>query len=171
MADQIQFWTETMSKFNQDMVRFLREEIGAKQLINAGNWKTANTPNLMMQNAIPNGGRRYWTKSLLRWHSPRRTGRMAIINGDKFTDPSVLLNPVELPINIKQVTGYPTIVSESSWVPPLGYQSEGTFLISIFQSLNGVDGLYWFTDDVPHGNNLLCQWLFTVLGEMDNCHP
>ena len=47
------------------------------------------------------------------------------------------------------MTGHPTIVSESSWVPPLGYQSEGTFLISAFQSLNGVDGLYWFTDDVP----------------------
>ncbi len=150
MADQIQFWTETMSQFNQEIVHFLREEIGAKQLINSGNWKTANTPQL-------NDAERYsYTVAdvigLNRYYGGTHQGEQAgwaIINGDKFTDPSILLNPVELPINIKQVTGHPTIVSESSWVPPLGYQSEGTFLISAFQSLNGVDGLYWFTDDVP----------------------
>ena len=150
MADQIQFWTETMGRFNQEMVRFLREEIGAKQLINAGNWKTANTPQL-------NDAERYsYTVAdvigLNRYYGGIHEGEQsgwAIINGDKFTDRSVLLNPVELPINIKQVTGHPTIVSESSWVPPLGYQSEGSFLISAFQSLTGVDGLYWFTNDVP----------------------
>jgi hypothetical protein len=150
MADQIQFWTETMGRFNQEIVRFLREEIGTKQLINAGNWKTANTPQL-------NDAERYsYTAAevigLNRYYGGIHQGEQAgwaIVNGDKFTDRSVLLNPVELPINIKQVTGHPTIVSESSWVPPLGYQSEGTFLISAFQSLTGVDGLYWFTDDVP----------------------
>jgi hypothetical protein len=150
MADQVQFWTETMSQFNREIVRFLREEIGAKQLINAGNWKTANTPQL-------NDAERYsYTVAdvigLNRYYGGIHQGEQegwAIINGDKFTDPSILFNPVELPINIKQVTGHPTIVSESSWVPPLGYQSEGTFLISAFQSLNGVDALYWFTDDVP----------------------
>jgi hypothetical protein len=150
MADQIQFWTETMGRFNQEIVYFLREEIGAKQLINAGNWKTANTPQL-------NDAERYsYTVAdvigLNRYYGGIHEGEQAgwaIINGDKFTDRSVLLNPVDLPINIKQVTGHPTIVSESSWVPPLGYQSEGTFLISAFQSLNGVDALYWFTDDVP----------------------
>ena len=150
MADQIQFWTETMSQFNQEIVHFLREEIGAKQLINAGNWKTANTPQL-------NDAERYsYTVAdvigLNRYYGGIHQGEQAgwaIINGDKFTDRSVLFNPVELPINIKQVTGHPTIVSESSWVPPLGYQSEGTFLISAFQSLTGVDALYWFSDDVP----------------------
>jgi hypothetical protein len=150
MADQIQFWTETMGQFNKDMVRFLREEIGAKQLINAGNWKTANTPQL-------NDAERYsYTVAdvigLNRYYGGIHQGEQkgwAILNGDKFTDPSILFNPAELPINIKQVTGHPTIVSESSWVPPLSYQSEGAFLISAFQSLNGVDGLYWFSDDVP----------------------
>jgi hypothetical protein len=150
MADQIQFWTETMGRFNQEMVRFLREEIGAKQLINAGNWKTANTPQL-------NDAERYsYTAAevigLNRYYGGIHQGELegwAIVNGDKFTDSSVLFNPLDLPINIKQVTGHPTIVSESSWVPPLGYQSEGTFLISAFQSLTGLDGLYWFTDDVP----------------------
>ena len=150
MADQIQFWTETMRHFNGEIVRFLREEIGVKQLINAGNWKTANTSQL-------NDAERYSyivgdVMGVNRYYGGIHQGEQegwAIINGDKFTDPSILFNPVDLPINLKQVSGYPSIVSESSWVPPLGYQSEGPFLISAFQSLSGVDALYWFSDDVP----------------------
>ncbi|MBM4035410.1 MAG: hypothetical protein FJ291_27010 [Planctomycetes bacterium] len=68
----------------------------------------------------------------------------AIVNGDRFTDPSVLLRPRELPIALKQPAGCPMIVSESSWVPPQGYQSEGPFLVAAYQSLNGVDAFYWF---------------------------
>lgn len=41
--------------------------------------------------------------------------------------------------------GYPMIISESSWVPPLIYQSEGAFLVNIVQSLIGIYGFYWFS--------------------------
>jgi hypothetical protein len=37
------------------------------------------------------------------------------------------------------------IVTESSWVPPLSYQSEGPFLVAAYESLTGIDGYYWFT--------------------------
>ena len=50
----------------------------------------------------------------------------------------------EMPVTLKQVDGYPMIISESSWVPPLGYQSEGPFLVAAYQSLTGIDGFYWF---------------------------
>ena len=36
------------------------------------------------------------------------------------------------------------MVTESHWVPPLGYQSEGPFLVAAYQSLTGVDVFYWF---------------------------
>ena len=32
-----------MYRFNPEMERYLREDLGCKQLINAGNWKTADT--------------------------------------------------------------------------------------------------------------------------------
>ena len=73
----------------------------------------------------------------------------AILDGQHFTDPSVLFNPRSLPTNLKQVAGHPMIISESSWVPPVSYQSEGPFLVSLFQSLTGVDGFYWFTSSEP----------------------
>jgi len=46
LSDQLQFWTETMYEFNREIERFLREEIGCRQLINAGNWKTADAVRL-----------------------------------------------------------------------------------------------------------------------------
>ncbi len=73
----------------------------------------------------------------------------AIVNGDKFINRSVLLNPRALPTNIKQVAQHPMIIPESSWVPPLGYQSEAPFLVSIYQSLGGVDAFYWFSMKEP----------------------
>ncbi|MEB3355764.1 MAG: hypothetical protein VKK04_03400 [Synechococcales bacterium] len=146
LADQTEFLTTRMRQFNADMVRFLREEIGAQQLINAGNWKTASVERLndaerysytptevIGVNRYYNGGR----------HEGDSSG-WAILNGDRFTNQSILTHPTELPTNLKQVAHHPMIISESSWVPPLGYQSEGPFLVSVFQSLTGVDGFYWF---------------------------
>ncbi|MGF1496905.1 MAG: hypothetical protein ACFB8W_08805 [Elainellaceae cyanobacterium] len=146
LADQTEFLTTRMRQFNADTVRFLREEIGAQQLINAGNWKTASVERLndaerysytatdvIGVNRYYNGGR----------HEGEHRG-WAIVNGDRFTDQSILTHPAELPVNLKQVAHHPMIISESSWVPPLSHQSEGPFLVSLFQSLTGVDGFYWF---------------------------
>ena len=151
LADQTQFWTEKMYRFNGEMARFLREEIGAKQLVNPGNWKSADSVKLndaerysytanevMAVNSYYNGGQ----------HIGPNQG-WAIVNGDRFTNRSVLFDPRSLPLNIKQVANHPMLVTESAWVPPLGYQSEGPFLVSVFQSLCGVDGFYWFSMAEP----------------------
>ncbi len=146
IADQLQFLSELMYRFNAEMVAYLRDELGCKQVINAGNWRTADTyllndaerwsytaAEVLAVNRYYNGG----------VHQGSKRG-WAIDAGDTFSEQSVLLNPGELPINLKQVQGYPIIVTESSWVPPLGYQSEGPFLVAAYQSLTGVDGFYWF---------------------------
>ena len=43
LDDQLQFFAETMYRFNAEIARYLREDLGCKQLINAGNWKTADS--------------------------------------------------------------------------------------------------------------------------------
>lgn len=146
LADQTEFYTETMRAWQAEVVRFLRQEIGARQLVNAGNWRTAD--GLLLDDAerysyTPTeviGINRYYNGGL---HVGANNG-WAICNGDKFSNLSVLLDPPELPVALKQVAGHPYIIPESSWVPPLGYQSEGPFLVSVFQSLTGVDAYYWF---------------------------
>jgi hypothetical protein len=51
------------------------------------------------------------------------------------------------------------IVSESHWVPPLGYQSEGPFLVATYQSLTGVDVFYWFgTGEAEWSNQDRASW-------------
>src|SRR5579871_666141 len=42
LADQTEFTADTMANFNREITRYLRDELGCKQLINAGNWRTAD---------------------------------------------------------------------------------------------------------------------------------
>jgi hypothetical protein len=144
-ADQMRFFAETMRNFNAMMADYLKRELGCGQLVNAGNWRTADEVKMLdaerwsyCANEIL-AVNRYYTGI----HQGQQQG-WAIINGDRFTDDSVLLRPRDLPVSLKQVEGHPILVTESTWVPPLGYQSEGPFLVAAYQSLNGVDGYYWF---------------------------
>jgi hypothetical protein len=145
LADQAQFLTETMRDWNAELVRFLRQEIGAKQLVNAGNWRTADP-------VLLGDLERYSYASTEVLATNRYTGcthvgqhnGWAIVNGDKFDKPSRLTTPLELPVNLKQATGHPIIIPESLWVPPTYYQSEGPFLVSAYSSLTGVGAFYWF---------------------------
>ena len=144
-ADQMQFFTETMYSFNKTMGDYLRNELGCKQLVNAGNWRTADNVKMLdaerysyCANEVMGVNRSYTGV-----HEGQHNG-WAIVNGDRFTDDSVLLQPRQLPVTLKQVEGHPMMVPEGTWVPPLGYQSEGPFLIAAYQSLTGVDAYYWF---------------------------
>ncbi len=146
LSDQLQFFTETMRGFNKRMSEYIRNELKCKTLINAGNWRTADNAKLLdaerysySANDVM-GVNRYYSGA----HQGKHNG-WAIVNGDKFTDESVLLKPWKLPVTLKQPEGFPMIVPESSWVPPQGFQSEGPFMIAVYQSLNGVDAFYWFT--------------------------
>jgi hypothetical protein len=160
LDDQLQFFAETMYRFNQEMARYLREDLGCRQLINAGNWKTADTTRL---NDVER-----WTYTanevlaVNSYYSPVHIGPdrgWRIDKGDRFQDDSALFNPRALPLNLKQVSGHPMMISESHWVPPLGYQSEGPFLVSAYQSLTGVDVFYWFsTGEAEWSNTDRAEW-------------
>jgi hypothetical protein len=161
LDDQLQFFAETMYRFNQEMARYLREELGCKQLINAGNWKTADTTKL-------NDAERwsYTANEVLavnNYYSPVHIGPdrgWRIDPGDTFEDVSALKNPRAFPLNLKQVAGHPMMITESHWVPPLGYQSEGPFLVAAYQSLTGIDVFYWFGTGEP-------EWSKTDRAEWD----
>mgnify|MGYP005841676211 CR=1 FL=1 len=146
LADQLQFWTETQYAFHASMAAYLKNELGGGQLVNATNWKSGDpvrledaerysyTPtDVLAKNryfsGVHNGPNRGW----------------AIVNGDKFTSPSILLDPRAFPLNLKQVERYPMIITESSWVMPMRYAAEGPFLVAAWQSLTGIDAFYWFS--------------------------
>ena len=151
VADELEFLAETQRRFYAEMAAYYRDTLGCRQLINASNWRTADPVRLddverwtytaadvIAINKYYNGGVHLGANSGWR-----------IEPGHHFSQQSALLNPRELPINVKQVDGHPMMITESSWVSPLAYQSEGPFLVAVYQSLTGVDAFTWFTATVP----------------------
>jgi hypothetical protein len=150
LDDQTEFITETQRKFYADIADFYRTKLGCKQLLNASNWVTADAVKL-------NDLERYSYTPMEVLAVNRYTGGVhtganngwRIDAGHHFTNQSCLTDPRSLPINLKRVVGHPMVVTESTWVHPEGYQSEGPFLIAAYQSLSGVAGYYWFSATKP----------------------
>jgi len=144
--DECQFYADTQRRFYASMVDFYRKELGCKQLLNASNWVTADAVKL-------NDAERWSYAAMDVIAVNKYTGGVhvganngwRIDPGHHFTNQSCLLDPRGLPTNLKQVVGHPMVVTESTWVHPEGYQSEGPFLIAAYQSLTGVAGYYWFS--------------------------
>ncbi len=144
MADQVAFLADTMFDFNKMMGDYLHRELGCRQLINAGNWRTADT--VKMQDL------EHWSytaNEVLDAHYYVGGAHVgpdsgwAINAGDHYTNLSCILDPRSLPINIKQVAGHPFIETESTWTIPDLYQSEGPALVAAYSSLTEFGPLFW----------------------------
>ena len=149
-ADQLQFMAETMRAFNAETARYLREDLGCKQLINAGNWRTvdrATADDAERWSYAANeviGKNHYFDGQ----HLGVNVG-WQIKPHQYFSNVSATRKPWLLPTNVRQVAGHPFIVPESLWVPPNLYQSEGPLMTAAQTSLTGVDTLYWFSNGEP----------------------
>ena len=146
MDDQTEFIAETMARTNQEMVDFLRHDLGCKQLINVGNWRPADPAHFydVERWSCTPGDFLAEDRYVDCVHKGENAG-WAITKGDTYTNPSVLLDPSKLPVAVKQVKGKPFFVVESSWEMPFSHSTEGPFLISTYESLTGVDAFCWFT--------------------------
>lgn len=158
-ADQLQFFTEVMYDFNREIAQYLREELGCKQLINAGNWKTCDP--VLVEDAERYSytaneviGKNHYFSGL---HTGRTRG-WQILPDHIFTNLSAARQPRDLPTCIKQVWEHPFIIPESLWVPPNRYESEGPVIVASQQCLNGVDTFFWFA-------NGAVEWVPAVRGQ------
>jgi hypothetical protein len=156
IADQVEYWSQTMYDFNKAMVKYLREDLGCKQLINAGNWRPADV--------VHQFDAEHWSYTATDVIAVNRyiggvhlgpDAGWAINPGDHYTNQSITLDPTALPINCKQVVGHPTLITEGYWVLPDLYQSEAPLAIAAYSSLTGFDGYYWFVSgarewDIAH---------------------
>ncbi len=145
LADQTQFLTETMRAFYADLENFYKKEIGIRSLTNAMNWRSADPLNLddaerYSYTAMDVLAVNFYTSGI---HVGENNG-YRIDPGHKFTNGTVLRGTAPLPSLLKQAAGHPMIITETAWVHPNLYQSEGPFLMTAYQSLNGVDATYWF---------------------------
>lgn len=145
-ADQTEFYGRLMHDFNQSIVSYLRDELGVKTLVNAGNWKTANPAQLgdlerwSYTPGAVDAVNRYTTSV----HQGPNAG-WAVQVGDTFASESVLRQPRLLPLALRQTVGRPMLVTEGSWPMPQAYAAEGPFLVSAYGALSGIDGYAWFS--------------------------
>ena len=156
----MRFAAETMRKFNEDIEKFIREELRCPVLINAGNWTVANTARLLDHerwsydaNQVI-GLNRYVDAG----HWGDRVGYL-VAKDQIFNNTSCLRdNWRAIPSAVKQVRGKPVIISESTWVSPNIYQSEGPFLVASYSLLTGVDSYYWFSLENTGFDPSITKW-------------
>ena len=149
LADQAEFTAQLMFNFNQEIKRYLREELGCRHLINAGNWKTAdqallNDAERWSYTATEVIGKNHYFEGL---HNGVNVG-WQILRGQVFTSKSFTKNPYNSPLNVRQVVGHPFIIPESLWVPPTLYEAEGPLIVAAQSSLTGLDIFFWFATEV-----------------------
>ncbi len=148
IKDQVEFMARFQREFYRGMGEFLREELGCKQLLNATNWRTADDSRLKAlerysYHALDFDAENEYVGSDYQ-HVGENDG-YRIDPGHYLVNESVLFKPLELSVNYRQERGKPFMVTETSWKHPNRYQSEGPFLISAYQSLNGLDAVFWFS--------------------------
>lgn len=148
LADQTEFLTMIMRDWHAEIARFLREDIGAPQLFNAGNWRTADDVLLddLERYSYTTGDVIGVNRYVNALHEGEYVG-WAIVAGDTYREDGLLRRPLDLPTTLRQPVGYPYIISETLWVPPMWEQSEGPILMAAYQALTGIDISYWFSTD------------------------
>jgi hypothetical protein len=181
LQDQIRFFGETQKNFYAEIYDYYRNTLGCSQLINANNWKTADANLLFDAERYTNTAGE--VLAVNRYFDPGHIGENSgwrIDPGHYYVGNSVLFEPHKLPVNIKQASGHPMLITESGWNLPNKYQAEGPFLISAFMSLTGVDSYYWFSpssssyDKNPYhtwanlagGQHPLFRWTISTPGQI-----
>ncbi len=145
ISDQVRFLAEVQRGFHEDSERWLRETLGVKCLVSAGNWKTADDRVL--------GPVDRWTCTACdvidrhgyfggRHEGPRAA--FAIDAGDRYQDRAAVLEPEAPPLPYVQAEGFPHVVTELGWTAPNRYRADGPLLASAYGALQGIDGWCWF---------------------------
>ena len=162
-CDTMRFFAETQRAWNAEVERFLRDEVGCKSLVNAGNWRTADQIRLLdlerwsySANAVI-GVNRYVGGVHANPSEQNKTGWLVQV-GDFFTDASKTVDWEGLATNARQVAGKAYIIPESTWVPPGSHHSEAPFLVAAYSALTGVDGYYWFALDQIAFDSTVKKW-------------
>lgn len=154
LRDELAFTVHLQKAFYENIHDFVKDELKCQQLINTNNWKSASTLRL--------DDLERWTytagdvMAVNRYTGGRHLGKnngFRIDPGHHIVNRSILHHPLQLPTNLKQPIGYPMLITESTWVRPNLYQSEGPLLASAYLSLTGVDSLFWFSVAAPDWNN------------------
>jgi hypothetical protein len=148
------------------MSKFLREDLGAKWPISASNWTTA--PGLGFIERYTYSGvdvidkHGYFGGD----HSGEGSG-WSVRPGQTYQDKTAMFDPESVPFQYVRLPGHPHIQTEIAWNKPNRYIAEADPLISAYESLQGVDGVYFFAAGSGNWeNNGGGNWPYMMPGEI-----
>jgi len=150
VSRQVRFLAELQRTFYAETKRYLREELGARSLVVASNWKTADEEVLG-----PIERYTYTAGDVIDRHGyfgGQHTGpraSYAVSVGDVFASRAAVREPAAVPLQMFQYNNLPQIISEIGWTMPNRYRADNTFLCSAYASLQDIDGFCLFAVNSP----------------------
>ncbi|HYE03926.1 MAG TPA: hypothetical protein VEL07_00285 [Planctomycetota bacterium] len=144
-SDQLRYLVQVQRGFYDGIVRWMRDDCGARNLIACSNWTTVD-------NGLLDGLER-WTyaagdllcrNNYFAPESLQRAAFYAVAKGDVFVDRRGLTLPEELPIQLHAHAGHPHMITETNWERPLTRRAEWPFLSAVYGALQGLDGANFF---------------------------
>lgn len=163
LAEQAEFMGRVQYDFNREIARYLREELGCKQLVNAGNWRSADQVILddverWSYTANDVIGKDHYFSGI---HNGLNVG-WQILPGQVFSSPCFMKNSFGSPLCLRQVCGRPFMVLESLWVPPTRYESEGPLVVAGQSCLTGLANFCWFATGAEEWQTPMNKWTFSI---------
>lgn len=161
LADNIQFFTETQTKFYQELKDYATE-LGYGGTFIASNWRSGDTQNLddiEFYTYATGAG----VIDIHNYFDPYvKQGANTAGAGDVFYGIPAVENPRRAPVALKSVENHPYTMSENTWVNPSEYASEAALLVAAYSSLRGVDSWMWFAHGGAGWNNIYHTWPVAV---------
>ena len=166
LLDQIHFLAEVQHDFYSDMKSFLRNDLGAKWPISASNWTTA--PGLGFIERYTYSGVEVIDKHGYFGGEHKGEGSgWSVRNGQTYEDKTAMYDPTSVPFQYMRLPGHPHIQTEIAWNKPNRFIAEAEPLISAYESLQGVDGVYFFAAGNGNWeNNGGGNWTYMMPGEI-----
>lgn len=150
IADQVRYLAGLQRGFYEGATRYVKTDLGYGGLVVASNWHTAD-PKLL--DAVE---RYTYTAADVIDHHGYFGGKhegdgsaYSVRVGHTFRDNTTTLRPFKSPLRVRQVVGYPQIVSELGWTNPNRNRAEGPIVSAAYGALQGIDGICLF---VCHSN-------------------
>ncbi len=140
MQDQMRFLAQVQRDFYADHARWLREEIGARQLLLTSNFRPG-IPAVMqdLENWVKASldvvGFNGYPSTLI--HLGERQG-WRVDPGHFMKSTSATRHPLELPQATRQVAGQPFWITETLWPIPHEFSNEGALLSAIYSGVAGI---------------------------------
>ncbi len=166
LSDQVEFMASTERGFFVDMKNYLQKELGARQLIAASNFGSADPVRLHdVERWAWSAGDIVEMNDFAANNHSGANSAWRIEAGDIYRSQSATRTG-QFPACKKQVAGKPFVISSSNWVLPNDYAMEGPVLSAAYGAMTGLDGFFWFAASAPAYGDLTLPWA-TIKGS----HP